>query len=63
MARFLTIGERIHVISPTIRKALQERNPEPILARAREQIEAGATGEIIEIEQPAQQRKINISLA
>ncbi|HOB08968.1 MAG: hypothetical protein WAP20_03150 [Limnochordia bacterium] len=28
-----------------------------------EQIEAGATGEIIEIEQPAQQRKINISLA
>jgi len=42
MARFLSIGERIHVISPTIRKALDERNPEPILKRAREQIEAGA---------------------
>ena len=43
MARFMTIGERIHVISPTIRKALQERNPKPILARGLEQIEAGAT--------------------
>ena len=42
MARFLTIGERIHVISPVIRKAMQERNPEPIIARAREQVEAGA---------------------
>lgn len=42
MARFLTIGERIHVISSVIRKALQERDPEPIIARAREQIEAGA---------------------
>ena len=42
MARFLTIGERIHVISPVIRKALQERNPEPIIKRAREQMEAGA---------------------
>lgn len=42
MARFLTIGERIHVISPTIRKALQEKNPEPIIKRAREQVEAGA---------------------
>ncbi|AYO31287.1 carbon monoxide dehydrogenase [Biomaibacter acetigenes] len=42
MARFLTIGERIHVISPTIRKALQERDPKPILDRAREQVEAGA---------------------
>lgn len=43
MARFLSIGERIHVISPVIRKALQERDPEPILKRAREQVEAGAT--------------------
>jgi 5-methyltetrahydrofolate corrinoid/iron sulfur protein methyltransferase len=43
MARFMTIGERIHVISPVIRKALQERDPEPILKRAREQVEAGAT--------------------
>src|SRR5690554_1381964 len=39
----MTIGERIHVISPVIRKALQERDPEPILKRAKEQVEAGAT--------------------
>ncbi|MGB9840797.1 carbon monoxide dehydrogenase/acetyl-CoA synthase methytransferase subunit [Thermovenabulum sp.] len=42
MARFLTIGERIHVISPVIRKALQERDPKPILERAKEQVLAGA---------------------
>ncbi|AIS53127.1 methyltetrahydrofolate:corrinoid/iron-sulfur protein methyltransferase AcsE [Thermoanaerobacter kivui] len=42
MARFLIIGERIHVIAPPIRKALQERDPKPILERAKEQIEAGA---------------------
>ena len=43
MARFITIGERIHCISPTIRKAMDERDPAPILVRAREQLEAGAT--------------------
>lgn len=43
MAKFITIGERIHCISPTIRKAMDERDPEPILARAREQLAAGAT--------------------
>lgn len=43
MARFITIGERIHVISPAIRKALRDRDPAPILARGREQVEAGAT--------------------
>ena len=43
MAKFVTIGERIHCISPTIRKAMEERDPEPILKRAREQLEAGAT--------------------
>ncbi|SHJ62310.1 carbon monoxide dehydrogenase/acetyl-CoA synthase methytransferase subunit [Tepidibacter formicigenes] len=42
MERFMIIGERIHCISPTIRKALEERNPEPILKRAKEQIDAGA---------------------
>ena len=40
---FVTIGERIHCIAPTIRKAMDERNPEPILKRAAEQIAAGAT--------------------
>ncbi|HHX74780.1 MAG TPA: dihydropteroate synthase [Firmicutes bacterium] len=42
MEKFIVIGERIHCISPTIRKALEERDPQPILARAREQIAAGA---------------------
>lgn len=42
MAKFMVIGERIHCISPVIRKALQERDPQPILQRAKEQIEAGA---------------------
>src|SRR5690554_5225113 len=42
MDKFMIIGERIHCISPTIRKALEERDPEPILKRAKEQIAAGA---------------------
>ena len=42
MDKFLVIGERIHCISPAIRKALAERDPAPILKRAKEQIEAGA---------------------
>ncbi len=40
---FVTIGERIHCIAPTIRKAMDERDPAPILQRAAEQIKAGAT--------------------
>ena len=40
---FVTIGERIHCISPAIRRAMDERDPEPILKRAAEQIAAGAT--------------------
>ena len=40
---FVTIGERIHCIAPSIRKAMDERDPEPILQRAYEQIKAGAT--------------------
>jgi 5-methyltetrahydrofolate corrinoid/iron sulfur protein methyltransferase len=43
MAKFVTIGERIHCISPAIRKAMAERDPEPILKRAKEQLDAGAT--------------------
>ena len=43
MAKFVTIGERIHCISPVIRKAMAERDPEPILKRAKEQLDAGAT--------------------
>ena len=43
MAKFVTIGERIHCISPVIRDAMANRDPEPILKRAKEQLDAGAT--------------------
>jgi 5-methyltetrahydrofolate corrinoid/iron sulfur protein methyltransferase len=42
MEKFVGIGERIHCISPTIREAFNTKNPEPILARADEQLKAGA---------------------
>ena len=41
--KFVTIGERIHCISPVIREAMNTMIPEPILKRAAEQIKAGAT--------------------
>ena len=40
---FVTIGERIHCIAPVIRRAMDERDPKPILERAAQQIKAGAT--------------------
>lgn len=43
MAKFTVIGERIHCISPVIREAMASRDPEPILKRAKEQLDAGAT--------------------
>lgn len=43
MGKFIVIGERIHCISPAIREAMNTRNPEPILLRAKEQLDAGAT--------------------
>ncbi len=43
MGKFVVIGERIHCISPSIRKAMEEKDPEPILKRAKEQLDAGAT--------------------
>ena len=43
MGKFVVIGERIHCISPAIREAMNTMNPEPILKRAKEQLEAGAT--------------------
>ena len=43
MGKFVIIGERIHCISPVIKKAMEEMDPEPIIQRAKEQIEAGAT--------------------
>jgi len=43
MSRFTVIGERIHCISPSIREAMNTMNPDPILKRAKEQLDAGAT--------------------
>ncbi len=42
MGKFIVIGERIHCISPVIREAMNTMNPEPILKRAKEQLDAGA---------------------
>ena len=41
--KFVTIGERIHCISPVIREAMATFNPDPILERAAQQIKAGDT--------------------
>ena len=43
MGKFIVIGERIHCISPVIREAMNTMNPEPILKRGKEQLDAGAT--------------------
>jgi 5-methyltetrahydrofolate corrinoid/iron sulfur protein methyltransferase len=43
MEKFIIIGERIHCISPVIKEALKERDPGPVLQRAKEQLESGAT--------------------
>ena len=42
MAKFITIGERISVTAPSIRKAFAERDPEPIVTRCEQQLKAGA---------------------
>jgi 5-methyltetrahydrofolate corrinoid/iron sulfur protein methyltransferase len=42
MGKFITIGERIHCISPVIRAAMDSKDPAPILKRAKEQLDAGA---------------------
>lgn len=41
--KFDVIGERIHCISPVIRDAMANYDPNPILQRAAEQIKCGAT--------------------
>ncbi|MBR6205713.1 MAG: dihydropteroate synthase [Oscillospiraceae bacterium] len=43
MGKFIVIGERIHCISPSIRQAMETMTPDPILKRAKEQLDAGAT--------------------
>ena len=42
MAKFITIGERISVTAPSIRRAFEERDPEPIITRCEQQLKAGA---------------------
>ena len=42
MGKFIVIGERISTTAPSMNKALTERDPEPIIKRAKEQIAAGA---------------------
>ena len=43
MGKFVVIGERLSTTAPIINKAFTERDPEPILARAKQQLDAGAT--------------------
>ena len=42
MGKFVVIGERLSVTAPIINKAFTERDPEPILKRAKQQLDAGA---------------------
>ena len=42
MAKFVTIGERLSTTAPIVNKAFTERDPEPILKRAKQQLDAGA---------------------
>ena len=42
MAKFITIGERLSTTAPAVNKAFTERDPEPILVRAKQQLDAGA---------------------
>ncbi|MFQ9393451.1 MAG: hypothetical protein ACLR2E_03705 [Lachnospiraceae bacterium] len=43
MAKFATIGERLSTTAPAVNKrAFMERDPEPILKRAKQQLDAGA---------------------
>jgi len=43
MAKFVVIGERLSATAPLVNKAFMERDPQPILTRAKQQLDAGAT--------------------
>ncbi len=43
MGKFVVIGERLSTTAPIVNRAFTERDPEPILARAKQQLDAGAT--------------------
>ena len=38
MAKFVTIGERLSTTAPAVNKAFTERDPEPIIKRAKQQL-------------------------
>ena len=42
MAKFITIGERLSTTAPAVNRAFTQRDPEPIIARAKQQLDAGA---------------------
>ena len=42
MGKFITIGERLSTTAPAVNKAFTERDPEPIIKRAKQQLDAGA---------------------
>ncbi|MDR3314994.1 MAG: dihydropteroate synthase [Coriobacteriales bacterium] len=42
MEKFIILGERIQIMSPEVKQAFIDRDPEPILSRAKDQLAAGA---------------------
>ncbi len=39
MAKFVVIGERLSTTAPAVNKAFMERDPEPIIKRAKQQLD------------------------
>ncbi|MCF0132869.1 MAG: dihydropteroate synthase [Blautia sp.] len=42
MGKFIVIGERLSITAPIVNQAFANRDPEPILKRAKQQLDAGA---------------------
>jgi len=42
MGKFVVIGERLSATAPSVNKAFTERDPQPIIQRAKQQLDAGA---------------------
>jgi 5-methyltetrahydrofolate corrinoid/iron sulfur protein methyltransferase len=42
MGKFIVIGERLSATAPSVNKAFTERDPQPIIQRAKQQLDAGA---------------------
>ena len=43
MAKFVTIGGRLSTTAPAVNKAFTERDPEPIIKRAKQQLDRKST--------------------